>query len=178
MHTQSLRGYHNTSLFPSPQVSLFDIPFLGAPKRWSVSSFTCWSRTWLGIGPGALPDLVAVPGELVCPANESGQGMAIRSQSTCLKENPEYHQVACLLIHLGAPAFWPGRAIIPAAQGASMVGISLKPPENVAETSTWETKHHTQRVGELRFIITAGPEELTPQALSSEQKGYRVFIHG
>ena len=78
MHTQSLRGYHNTSLFPSPQVSLFDIPFLGAPKRWSVSSFTCWSRTWLGIGPGALPDLVAVPGEFVCPANESGQGMAIR----------------------------------------------------------------------------------------------------
>ena len=33
----------------------------------------------------------------------------------------------------------------------------------MAETSTQETKHHTQRVGELRFIMPAGPEELTPQ---------------
>ena len=39
-------------------------------------------------------------------------------------------------------------------------------PETVAETSTQETKHHTQRVGELRFIMPAGPEELTLQALS------------
>ena len=30
MHTQSLRGCHSTSLFPSPQVSLSDAPFLGA----------------------------------------------------------------------------------------------------------------------------------------------------
>ena len=43
-------------------------------------------------------------------------------------------------------------------------------------TSTQETKHHTQRVGELRFIIPAGPEELTLQALSPEQRGYRVSI--
>ena len=47
---------------------------------------------------------------------------------------------------------------------------------SVAETSTQETKHHTQRVGELRFIMLAGPEELTLQALSPEQTGYRVFI--
>ena len=49
---------------------------------------------------------------------------------------------------------------------------------SVAETSTLETKHHTQRVGELRFIRLGGPEELTCQALSPEQRGYRVFIHG
>ena len=48
----------------------------------------------------------------------------------------------------------------------------------VAETSTQETKHHTQRVGELRFIMPAGPEELTLQPLSPEQRGYRAFIHG
>ena len=48
----------------------------------------------------------------------------------------------------------------------------------VAETSTRETKHHTRRVGELRFIMPAGPEELTLQALSPRQRGYRVFIHG
>ena len=46
----------------------------------------------------------------------------------------------------------------------------------VAETSNQENKHHTQRVGELRFIKPAGPEELTLQALSPEQRGYRVFI--
>ena len=41
-----------------------------------------------------------------------------------------------------------------------------------------ETKHHTWRAGELRFITLAGPEELTLLALSPEQRGYRVFIHG
>ena len=51
-----------------------------------------------------------------------------------------------------------------------------KAPRNVAETSTRETKHHTQRVGELRFIRPVDPEDLTVQALSPEQRGYRVFI--
>ena len=46
----------------------------------------------------------------------------------------------------------------------------------VTETSTRETKHHTWRVGKLRFITPASPEELTLQALSPEQRGYRVFI--
>ena len=46
----------------------------------------------------------------------------------------------------------------------------------VAETNNWETKHHNRRVGDLRFIMQAGPEELTLQALSPEQMGYRVFI--
>ena len=47
--------------------------------------------------------------------------------------------------------------------------------DGVAETSTRETKHHTRRVGELRFIMLVHPEELTLQALSPEQRGYRVF---
>ena len=59
-------------------------------------------------------------------------------------------------------------------RGWNLAGAS----RNVAETSTQETKHHTQRVGELRFIMPAGPEELTLQALSPKQRGYRVFIHG
>ena len=45
----------------------------------------------------------------------------------------------------------------------------------VAETSTQETKHHTRRVGEFRFIMPEGPEELALQALSPEQRDYRVF---
>ena len=51
-------------------------------------------------------------------------------------------------------------------------------PHSVAETSTQETKHHTWRVGELRFIMLASPEELRLKALSPEQRGHRVFIHG
>ena len=42
-----------------------------------------------------------------------------------------------------------------------------------------ETKHHstfTRRVGELRFIMPAGPKELTLSALNPEQRGYKVFI--
>ena len=50
------------------------------------------------------------------------------------------------------------------------------PTHTVAETSHGETKHHTRRVGELRFITPAGPEELTLQALSPKQRDYRVFI--
>ena len=46
----------------------------------------------------------------------------------------------------------------------------------VAETSARKTKHHTQRAGKLRFIRLAGPEELTLQALSPEQRDYKVFI--
>ena len=47
---------------------------------------------------------------------------------------------------------------------------------SVPETSTWETKHRAQRVGELRFIMPVGTEELTLQALSPKQRDYRVFI--
>lgn len=31
-------------------------------------------------------------------------------------------------------------------------------------------------IGELRFIMLAGPEELTHQSVSPEQRGYRIFI--
>ena len=46
--------------------------------------------------------------------------------------------------------------------GWNLAGAS----RNVAETSNRESKHHTQRVGKLRFSTPAGPEELTLQALS------------
>ena len=46
-----------------------------------------------------------------------------------------------------------------------------------AETSTWETERHTWRIGELMFIMPVGPEELTLQALSPKQRGYRIFIY-
>ena len=103
MHTQSLRGYHNPSLFPSPQVSLSDAPFLGAQGGDQSPLPPVGVGFCLGIGPGALPYPVAVRGELVHPSNESSQGSAIRRVNASWKKNPEYHQVARLLVPLGAP---------------------------------------------------------------------------
>ena len=39
--------------------------------------------------------------------------------------------------------------------------IPISLVNTAAETSNQETKHHTQRAGELRFIMPVGPEELT-----------------
>ena len=64
--------------------------------------------------------------------------------------------------------------------GDSVLSIRGVPREGetvlLQKTSTRESKHHTWRVGELRFITPAGPEELMLQALSPEQRDYRVFI--
>ena len=49
--------------------------------------------------------------------------------------------------------------------------------ETVAETSTQETKHHARRVGELRFVMPAGPEELTPET-KGLQSFYRQTVVG
>ena len=54
--------------------------------------------------------------------------------------------------------------------------VSLFPRTPSYNTSTRETKHHIQRVGELKFITPAGPEELTLQALSPKQRDYKIFI--
>ena len=55
-------------------------------------------------------------------------------------------------------------------------GLSIKVATVVAETSTGETKHHTQRVGELRFIMPVGLEELvnTPR-FEPRTKGLQSF---
>ena len=47
-----------------------------------------------------------------------------------------------------------------------------------AETCNLETKHHIQGVGELRFTMLEGREELTLQAQSPEQRSYGVFYRG
>ena len=49
-------------------------------------------------------------------------------------------------------SLWPGQATGLAAQGASMVGILLVPPEMLRKSVCGETKYCTQRIGELRFI--------------------------
>ena len=57
-----------------------------------------------------------------------------------------------------------------------MVGILLGPPEMLQKLDHQKTKHRTWRVGKLSFITPAGPEELTLQALSPEQRDYKDFI--
>ena len=162
-HSQSLRGHHNTSLLPSPQVSLTVAPFLGAPRRWSVSSSTHWGRTWLGTGSGALPAPMAILDELVHPSNQSSWAFAIWNVRTPVQKRTQNITQAWL-------SHWSGSSR--GRHGWNLTGAS----RNVAETSNQETKHHTRRVGELRFITPAGPKELTLQALSPKQRGYRVFI--
>ena len=46
-----------------------------------------------------------------------------------LKENLEYCQVACLLVHLRVPLLQPGQTTSPVAQVAIVVGILLRLPE-------------------------------------------------
>ena len=175
-HVLTFRGYHNASLLLSPQVSLTIAPFLGAPRRWSVSFSTGWSRTKLGTGPGALTYPVAIPGELVHPSNESSQGSAVWRVRTLVQKRT-WNSVRGKPPH----SFWGSFAPAgPSHQSGnsrgwrvwSLAGTS----RNVAETSNWETKHHILRIGELRFITPAGPEELTLQALSPKQRGYRARL--
>ena len=146
---------------PSPESPGF-LNCCSLPGRWSVSSSTHWGRTWLGTGSGALPDPMAILGELVHPSNESSWAFAVWSVRTPVQKRTRNITPAWL-------SHWSGSSR--GRHGWNLTGAS----RNVAETSNQETKYHTRRVGELRFITPAGPEELTLQALSPKQRGYRVF---
>ena len=146
--------------------------------RRSASSSTRWGKTWLGTGPGALPDPVAIPGELVHPSSESSWGSAVQRVRT-----PVWKRTGTP--SGGAPPRSSRGSFVPAPpshqSGSSSDGCDCNlagASRNVAETRTWETKHHTWRIGGRRFIMLAGPEDLTFQALSPEQRGYRVLMHG
>ena len=124
-HSQSFRGYHSASLLLSPQVSLTVAPFLGAQGGDQSPLLP------VGVGscPGALPYPVAVPGELVRPSNESGQGSAIRRGRTSVEREPGIPSGGCLLLHRRVPSFQPCQATSLTAQGTGVVGISPGPPE-------------------------------------------------
>lgn len=103
MHTQSLRGYPQYLPFPSPQVSYPDAPFLGAQGDQSP-------LLPIGIGscPGDRPrDLTlscGVPGELVCPSNESaGAQLSGESEHRSEREPRIPSGELSLLVRLGAP---------------------------------------------------------------------------
>ena len=141
---------HSASLLLSPQFSLSDAPFLGAPRRWSVFS-THWGKTWLDTSPVALPDPAAIPGELFCPSNESSQGLAIWKVWTLVwkrtRNTIRWHDSSSQGSFTPA---WPNHQSDSSGgrHGWNLAGAS----RNVAETSNQESKHHTQRVGEVRLI--------------------------
>ena len=96
---------------PSPESPVLPMwCFLpGSPRWWSVSSSTCWGRSWLGTSPRALPQPVAVSDEFVPSSNESGQLACQESQNTGPKQKPEYHQVAYFLVPLRSQRGWKSR---------------------------------------------------------------------
>ena len=202
MHSQSFRGYHNASLLQSRQVCLSVAPFLGAPRRLSGTmlpfllspQFSLSDAPFLGaqggdqspfLPVGVCPDwgLAPEPYLILWPflvswsippmspvgAQPSGdlEHQSEREPGIPSGSIPPHSSPGSL------PPAWPShQSSGPRGQcGWNLTGAS----RNVAVTSTQETKHHTWRVGELRFIMLGGPEELTLQALSPEQRGYRDF---
>ena len=72
--------------FPSPQVSLSDAPFLGARGDNQSPFLPIGIGSFLGTGPRALSFPVGIPGELVCPSNESSWGSAVQRVSTLVRK--------------------------------------------------------------------------------------------
>ena len=151
MHTQSLRGYHNTSLFPSPQGSLSDAPFLGAQGGDQSPLLPIGVGFCLGTGPGALPYPMAIPGELVHPSNESSQGSAIRRVRTPAGKRTGRPSGGASSLGSGLLCSDLAEPPVPWLRGPAWLNLTGA-SRNVAETSTQETKHHTQRVGEFNLL--------------------------
>ena len=154
MHSQSFRGYHIASFLLSPQVLLTVAASLGAPRlSFMMPPFLPSPQVSLTVppfleAPGGDQSLLPVgvgsaedqPQVLTLPCDPSwwvgpslqwvqlGLGCPER-QNTGTKENPEYHQVVRLLVHLRIPSLQPGWATSLAAQGAGVVRILLGPPE-------------------------------------------------
>ena len=146
---------------PSPQISLSDAPFLGAQRGNQSPLLLVGIGSCLGTDPRALPYPVAIPGKLVRPSNESSQGVAIWRVGTPSEREPGIlsgGMSPCSSRGSFAPA-WPNHQ---SCGSSGHCGWNLaEASRNDAETSTQETKHHTRRVGELKFIMLMGPEKLT-----------------
>ena len=105
-----------------------------------------------------------------------------------MKEDLEYRRVAHCLVRFTAPQLLCSLAAALVAQGARTVGISLESPEKLLQlpSSPMATVYQlfylarnqasTRRVGELRFIIPAGSEEMALQSLSPEEGFHKAFM--
>ena len=202
-HSQSFRGYHNASLLLSPQVSLTLTPFLGALRRsavkipsfsWVPSSPYLMLPSWelqggdqsplLPVGVG--PDWGLAPGPylILWPFLVS---WSIRPMSPVgaqpSGESEHWSKREPRIPSGGAPScssqgpFTPARLSRQSSGSRGQHGWNLAgASRNVAETSTWEIKHHTWRVGECKFIMLAGPEELHSKFWALN-KGVTEFLY-
>ena len=151
-------------------------PFLGAQGGDQSPLLPAGVGSCVGTGPGASPHPVASPGELVHPSSDGIWGAAVGRVRTLVRKRPR--------IPSGGVPPRPSRGSFTPAWPSHQSGCSrglrgwklAGASRNVAETSPGETKHHSWRVGECGFITPAAPGELTRQALSPEQRDYRVFI--
>jgi len=101
------------------------------------------------------PKLMGFPGGSgikKSPANAGDTGSIPQSRRSPGEGNDNPLQYSCLENSMDRGAW-----------GAAVHGVTKSQTrlKIVAETSTRETKHHTQRVGQLRCITPAGPKELT-----------------
>ena len=167
---------HNTSLLPTPQFSLSDAPFRGAQGGDQSPLLPIGVGPHWGLALGLYlilwPFLVSWSGPPVSPVGARPS-----------RESEHWYKTEPGIPSGGVPppsqgSFTPAQLRHQSSDSRGRHGWNLAgASRNVVETSTQETKNHTRRVGELRFIMPAGPEELTLQALSPKPRGYRVFIH-
>ena len=188
MHSQSFRGYHSASLLLSPQVSLTIArflgaprrlsvnaflllspqvsltvaPFLGAPRRWSVSSSTRWGRTWLGTGPGAFRDPVAIPGELVCLSKEPGWGLFGKWERWSERE----------------PGMPSGGTPPPPSWGSftrAWLRHQAQGNRTGASRNVAETKHHARRIWRTQVYHAGGPKGVDALSFEPQTKGLQFL---
>jgi hypothetical protein len=114
-----------------------------------------------------------LPNELIHFSLESkpGQDCSV-SWGTRVKEDPEYHQVACHFLQSRVPPY--SNAAQPPAAGirGQSVGISLGPPF-VGNIVRGETKQNLEVENSDFNFMLAGPDVYL--CLSPEQRIHRVF---
>ena len=130
MHTQSLRGYHNTPLSWVPRS-----PYLMLPS-WDLQGGDQSPLLPIGLRSpdlGLAPDLYLILWPFLVSWSVPSMSL-VRAQPS---RELEHHSKRAPRIPSGitppclsrGPLFWHGWATSPAAQGASVVGISLGSPE-------------------------------------------------
>ena len=158
----------------SPQVSPSDAPFRGAQGGDQSPLLPVGVGSCLGTGPGALPYPVTIPGELVCHSRVQLGLSCPECWNTGPKENLEYCQVACLLVHLRVPSLQPGRARSLAVQGTGVVGILLGPPEMLLKPVL---EKPSTTLGELenQVYYAGGPRGINSPSSEPRTKGLQSF---
>ena len=139
--------------------------------------FYRWGRTWLGTGPRALPDPVAIPGVLVHPSNESSRGSAFWRVGTLVQKRTQNTIRWCTFLFISGslhssqaepPVQWlKGPAWLESCWGLQKCCRNQYLGNQAPHLESWR----------MQVYYAGRPRGVTLQVLSPEQRGYRVFIH-